>query len=524
MLKKEGHEVTLRIEAEPDDLREAINETYREISRTISVPGFRKGKVPRQIIDRKLGAENVFKQAVERGLPSLYLAGVESSGIFPVSEPKITMIETREDRSVVFEATVDVKPDVQVKDYKGIKVDRPETDVSDDDVERAMQQARERFATLEVVEGRPASQGDYLLFDYKAFAEGIPEEGASGSDVLIEIGAGDFLPGFDDQLVGARKGDIIDVVVNFPPDYGVRELAGKPATFRVIVKEIKTKVLPPMDDKLVKEISTFETVDQFKQDLRDKIYQLKEIAAEREVRQKVVDNLVDRTYIDIPESMIKREVEREIEDFAEKIRERGIDFEDYLKAAKITRYELEKMFRPKIVKSLKAELVLDAVAEAEGIQVSETEAEEYIRERVASAGGDSERVLDEIKRSGEVPVIIANMRLSRTVDFLVENAEIRGGVPSKEVGQGAEDTSDLTRGHRKVEESAESLDGCLETAASDTENSEMSPEDTARFAEREKTPEEDNPHSVSGDSEIAGIPQGDSEKENGEKGSPNIDG
>ncbi len=412
------------------------------------------------------------------------------------------MIETREDRSVVFEAKVDVKPEVEVKDYKGIKVDRPRTDVSDEDVERAVQQARERFATLEVVEGRPASQGDYLLFDYKAFADGIPEEGASGSDILIEIGAGDFLPGFDDQLVGARKGDIIDVVVNFPPDYAVRELAGKPATFRVIVKEIKTKVLPPMDDKLVKEISVFETVDQFKQDLRENIQKLKEMAAERELRQKVVDNLVDRTYVELPESMIKREVDREIENFAEKIRERGIDFEDYLKAAKTTRYELEKTFRPKIVRSLKALLVLEAVAEAENIEVSETEAEDYIRERVASAGGDPEKALEEIKKSGEMPVIMANMRLSRTVDFLVENAEIRGEVSGEDVAQSIEASDKLTSKSHAEETEAEMSESGSDSPAVDMDNSGassesaasgLSPKENARLEARKESGEQGVP-------------------------------
>jgi len=432
---------------------------------------------------------------VERGLPSLYLAGVESSGIFPVSEPTITMLETRDDRSVVFEAKVDVKPDVAVKDYKGIKVDRPDTDVSDDDVERAMQQARERFATLEVVEGRPASEGDYLLFDYKAFAEGIPEEGASGSDVLIEIGAGDFLPGFDNQLVGARKGDIIDVVVNFPPDYGVRELAGKPATFRVIVKEIKTKVLPPLDDKLVKEISIFETVDQFKQDLRDKISQLKEMAAEREVRQSVVDALVDKTYIDLPESMVKREIDREIEEFAEKIRERGIDFEDYLKAAKVTRYEMEKMFRPKIIKGLKAELALEAVADAENIQVSEEEAEEYIKERVAAAGGDPEKVLEEIRRRGEIPMIVANMRLSRAVDFLVENAEIRGGVSATGPSEGEKESGDLRReSETEMNQSENAQDDSGEE--SDETKDSVSAEETPTPQEIERAASMEDPSSV----------------------------
>lgn len=422
------------MEAGPEDMSPILDETYRELGRSIRVPGFRSGKVPRKLIDSHLGIENVRMEAVKKGLPTLYLLGVQESGISPVSDPEIDILETRDDMTVIFEAKVDVKPEVVVSDYRGIEVERPDTSVTEEDVSRTLDEARDRFATLEVVEGKAVTPGDFVLFDYKVFTDGVPVEGSTGSDILLEVGSGDFLPDFDKQLEGARKGDILDVVVSYPPEYEVRELAGKPATYRTIVKEVKKKVLPPLDDDLAREVSSFETLEEFKEDLRVKIARIKEMGGERQVRDTVLAALVDRTYVDLPESMVEHQVEHEIDDFAAELASKSISLDDYLGAMKGTKHQLEKAIRERVSEGLKAELILQAVADAEEIEITDEEAEEYIRTSAAAAGGDPETVLEEMRLQMRVPVVKASMRVNRALDILAENA-VFTGEPAVKTGE-----------------------------------------------------------------------------------------
>jgi trigger factor len=427
--KGEGHEVTLRVEAGPDDLADILEQTYKDLGAKVKVPGFRKGKIPKKVIDSHLGADYVRSEAVKNGLPTLYVMGVMDAGIVPVSDPDINIIEAGEDEEgrIIFEAKVDVKPEVTVTDYKGIKLEAPDTEVTDEDLKEALDEARDRFATLEVVEMRPAEKGDFVMFDYKVFTESVPLEGKQGSDRMTEIGAEDFLPGFDEQLQGARKGDILDVVVSFPPDYGDPALVGKPATFRTIVKEIKRKVLPEMNDDLAKEVSHFETLDEFKQDLRERIARIKEMMGQRQLKEQAVQVVAESTFVDLPDSMVEHQVQGEVVEMTEELAERGITLDDYLQALKGSRHELEKAIRERVIDSIKAELVLDAIAAAEGIEVSDEEAEDYIRENALAAGGDPEKVIADARKHGRILNVKANLRLSKAVDLLVENAAVVGG-------------------------------------------------------------------------------------------------
>lgn len=399
----------------------------------MKVPGFRKGKVPKQVIDSHLGADYVRAEAVKNGLPTLYVMGVIDAGIVPVSDPDINLIEAGEEGRVVFEARVDVKPKVEVLGYKGLELNAPDTEATEEDVGEALDEARDRFATLEVVESRPAEKGDYVMFDYKVFTDGIPLEGKAGTDRMLQIGSEDFLPGYDEQLVGARKGDILDVIINFPAEYGEETLAGKPATFRTIVKEIKRKVLPPVDDELAKEVSSFETLDEFKDDLRERINRIKKSMGERQLQEQAVQAIVEINDVDLPESMVEHQVNVEVEELTEELAQRNITLEDYLSALKGTREELEKAIREKVTNSIKAELILDAIATAEGIEITDEDAEDYIRENALAAGGDPKKVLAEARKHNRVDNVKANLRLSRAIDVMVENAVITGDEPPEGV-------------------------------------------------------------------------------------------
>jgi len=441
--------VTLRVEAGPDDLTEILEQTYKDLGAKVKVPGFRKGKIPKKVIDSHLGADYVRTETIKNGLPTLYVMGVMDAGIVPVSDPEINIIEAGEDEEgrIIFEAKVDVKPEVTVKDYMGIKLEAPDTEVTDQDLKEAMDEARDRFATLEVVEMRPAEKGDFVMFDYKVFTEGVPLEGKAGSDRMTEIGAEDFLPGFDEQLVGARKGDILDVVVSFPPDYGDPALVGKPATFRTIVKEIKRKVLPDMNDDLAKEVSRFETLDEFKQDMRDRIARIKEMMGQRQLKEQAVQAVVESTFVDLPDSMVDHQVQGEVEEMTEELAERDITLDDYLQALKGSRHELEKAIRERVIESVKAELVLDAIAAAEGIEVSDEEAEDYIRENALAAGGDPAKVIADARKHGRILNVKANLRISKAADLLVENATVVGAGEEPEgvvLGKAAEPEETVT--------------------------------------------------------------------------------
>jgi trigger factor len=456
--------VTLKVEAGPEDMEGILEQTYRELSRNIRVPGFRKGKVPRQIIEAQVGVEAVRAEAINKGLPTLYVMAVRESGIVPVSDPEINVLETTEEGGVVFEAKVDVKPEVTVEDYKGIRVEKPEIDVTEDDMRMALDEARERFATLEVVEVRPVEEGDFVIFDYKAFADGVPVEGKSGSDMTTQVGTSDFLPGFDEQLVGKRKGDILDVSITFPPEYEVRDLAGKPATYRTIIKEVKHKVLPPMDDALVKEISGFESIDEFKKDLRERIARIKEMNGRQQLRDEVLKNLSDRTFIDLPESMVDHEVQNEVEGFAGELAQRSIGLEEYLNAMKSTRYQLEKAVRERVEKNLKDQLLVDAVATAEDIEISDEDAEKWLAETAAQSGMDVKKFVAEAKKHDRIPVVKANLRLERALDVMADTAVIVGYAKPEPV-EGEEEPAEgvvLETGEPE-DESAEAVEAEPET-------------------------------------------------------------
>ncbi|MDD5748123.1 MAG: trigger factor [Actinomycetota bacterium] len=437
--EKKGSQVVLKVVAENEDLESFLKDAYREFSLNLKIPGFRKGKIPREIIDRHIGRERVRLEALKNGLPELYMRGIMEAGILPVCKPELNIVEVGEDGPVVFEAKVDVKPEIELKDYKGVRVAMPDTSVTDEDVKKALDDAREKFATLEPVEGKAVENGDYVTFNYKVFADGVPLEGKSGSDIVIEIGANDFLPGFDEQLLKARKGDVLDVAITFPPDYEVRELAGKPATFRTMIKEVKKKVLPPLDDLLARELGDFNNLDELREDIKKRLEETKKSVADKVLRDRILKTIMDRTYVEIPEKMIEEEVAGEIEQFEERLEEKGITLDDYLKAAKLTRYELEKSIRKDVAEEIKSQLILDAVANAEGIEASEEEAKKYLERIAETSGVEPKEFVLRVEEQGGLPSMMGNLRLSNAMDFLVENACVAGEMVSDGIGEKSEE-------------------------------------------------------------------------------------
>ncbi|MBN1289796.1 MAG: trigger factor [Actinobacteria bacterium] len=435
ILGKEDHRVSLRAEVGPEDLEGILDQAYREIGKNVKIPGFRKGKVPRKVIDSHIGAEQVRYEAIKNNLAELYMMAVEDSGISPVSEPELEIKDLNKEGTLIFEAHVYVKPEVEIDDYKGIEVDSPDTEVSDSDLEDAIAELRERLATLEVIEGRPVEEGDYALFDYKVFAEGVTAEEAAGSDVMIKVGSGEFMEGFDEQLIGARKGDIIDVSLKVPEDFPEESIAGKTATFRTIVKEIKHKVLPPVDDNLAMETTSFETLEELKEDLRPKIENSKKSMAERETVSQLVKKLMDTVVIDLPEPMVRRQIDSEMEEFATELRMRGANVEDFWNSIGGSRKDFEDSIRERVEENIKSELILEAVADKENIEVFDEDAEEYIRSNASAFGGDAEKLIEMARERDGLSGIKANLRISKAVDVLKDSAVYTGGNKTEEEGE-----------------------------------------------------------------------------------------
>ena len=289
---REGHVVTLKVEITPKEFEPAISTAYYELGKKAQVPGFRKGKVPREVIDTQFGQDTVYEEALRKSLGRYYAQAIIETGVAPVSEPSISIIESGVGKKLAFEAKVEVRPEVEIKDYEGIVVKKPSQEVTEEDLGRALDDMRDRSARLESAGSRPVIEGDFVLVDYKVLADGEPVGGSSASDRMLEMGKQEFLPGFDKQLIGAKMGDVIDVVVNFPPDYEVKELAGKPGTFRTLVKEIKKKVYPDLDEEFVKEVSEFDTLEELKEDLREKIAEHKSRLVRQKIKEQAMETMI----------------------------------------------------------------------------------------------------------------------------------------------------------------------------------------------------------------------------------------
>ncbi|MBN2168990.1 MAG: trigger factor, partial [Actinobacteria bacterium] len=381
-------------------------------------------------------AEQVRYEAIKNNLAELYMMAIEDSGISPVSEPELDIVDLNKEGMLIFEAHVYVKPEVEIDDYKGIEVESPDTEVTDSDLDDAIGELRERLATLEVVEGRPVEEGDYALFDYKVFAEGVTAEEASGSDIMIQIGSGDFVEGFDEQLIGSRKGDIIDVSLKVPEGFPEESISGKTATFRTIVKEIKHKVLPPVDDNLAKETTKFETLEEFKEDLRPKIENSKKSMAEREIISQLVKTLMDTAVIDLPEPMVKRQIDAEMEEFSSELQMRGANVEEFWSSIGGGRQDFEDSIRERVEENIKSELILEAIADKENIEISDEDVEEYIRSNASAFGGDAEKLIEMARERDGLSGIKANLRISKAVDVLKDSAVYSSGDKPEEESQG----------------------------------------------------------------------------------------
>lgn len=370
---EEKNMVKLVIEATAEEFEAGLNTAYNKSKSKINVPGFRKGKAPRKIIEQLYGQEVFFEDAANAIIPDAYAKACIESELDIVSQPKISVTQLEKGKPFVFEAEVAVRPEVELGKYKGVEVSKADTEATDADVEEEIKKVAEQNSRTITVEDRAVKDGDMTVIDFEGFVDGVAFEGGKGENYPLTIGSHSFIDNFEDQIIGMNIGDEKEINVTFPEDYHAEELKGKPATFKVSVKGIKEKQLPDIDDDFAQDVSDFDTLDEYKADLKKKIAERKEAEAKRQKETEAIEKIVADSKMDIPQAMIDTQVTRMAEDFAQRLQQQGLSLETYFKYTGLTAEKILDDMKPEAVKRIQNSLVLEAVAKAENIQVSDDE-------------------------------------------------------------------------------------------------------------------------------------------------------
>ncbi len=420
--KLEKNMAKLTIEVSAEELEKAIESVYQRSKKNISVPGFRKGKVPRKMIERMYGKEVFYEDAVNDLLPDAYEDALEKCEEEIVSSPKIEVIQVEAGKPLIFTAEVATKPEIGLGKYKGVKIDKIDTEVTEEEVNAQVDRERENNARNIAVEDRPVKDGDMTVIDFEGFVDGVAFEGGKGEDYPLTIGSGAFIPGFEEQLVGAEIGKEVEVNVTFPENYQAEELKGKAALFKCTVKEIKEKELPELDDEFASEVSEFETLAEYKEDIKKNLSERKAQEAKRAKEDAVIDAIINDSDIEIPDPMLETEQRHMADDFGQRIQMQGINLEQYFQITGSSYDTLVEQIKPQAEKRIKSRLVLEAVAAKEGIEVSE---EEYVKEteRMAEIYQMEAEKVREMLGEKEKKQVMKDLAIQKAVDFVVENAK-----------------------------------------------------------------------------------------------------
>lgn len=420
--KLEKNMAKLTIEVPAEELEKAIEKAYHKNKGKISVPGFRKGKVPRQMIEKLYGKEVFYEDAANALIPQAYEAAFDECEEEIVSSPKIEVTQIEAGKPFIFTAEVALKPVVKLGKYKGVKVDKADTDVTDAEVEEAVNKERENNARTISVEDRAVKDGDMTVIDFEGFVDGVAFEGGKGENYPLTIGSGAFIPGFEEQLVGAQVGQEMEVNVTFPEEYQAAELAGKAAVFKCTVKEIKEKELPEADDEFASEVSEFDTMAEYKEDIRKKLAEKKEKDAKNDKEDAVIDAIVEDSDMEIPEAMIETQQRQMVDEFAQRMQMQGISLEQYFQFTGLTVEKLTEQIRPQAEKRIKSRLVLEAVVDAEKIEASEEELEEEIKKMAEAYQMELDKV-KEVLGENETKQMKKDLAIQKAVAFVVDNAK-----------------------------------------------------------------------------------------------------
>ncbi len=420
--KLEKNMAKLTIEVSAEELEAAIEVAYQKNKNKISVPGFRKGKVPRNMIEKMYGASIFYEDAANELIPVAYDKALEECEEEIVSSPKIDVVQIERGKPFIFTAEVALKPAVTLGKYKGVKIDKVDVDVTDEEVNAQIEKERENSARTITIEDRPVKDKDVITLDFEGFVDDVAFEGGKGTDYELTIGSGAFIPGFEEQLIGAEIGKELDVNVTFPEEYQASELAGKAAVFKCTVKGIKEKELPELDDEFASEVSTFETLAEYKEDVKKTLTQRKEDAAKNAKEDAAIKAVIDDATMDIPEAMIETEQRQILDEFTQRLQMQGLSVEQYMQFTGLTKQALIDQTKPQALYRIQSRLVLEAVAEAEGMKASDEEYEEEIKRMSERYQMEADKIKETLGEKGKSQVL-ADLAITKAVEFVVANAK-----------------------------------------------------------------------------------------------------
>lgn len=420
--KLENNMAKLTIEVGADKLEDALNKAFNKQKSSISIPGFRKGKVPRQMVEKMYGPEVFYDEACNILIPDAYEEALNECEEEIVSRPEITVEQIKKGEPFIFSANVALKPPVKLGKYKGVTIDKVDVTVTDEDVEKALKREQENNARNIEVTDRAVKDGDMTVLDFEGFVDGVAFDGGKGENYPLTIGSGAFIPGFEEQLVGAEIGKEVEVNVTFPEDYQAEELAGKAATFKCTIKEIKEKELPELDDEFASEVSEFDTLDEYKADLRKNLEESKAKEAKDEKESKVIEAIVKDAEMEIPEPMIKTQQEQMIDEFAQRMSMQGLSMEQYYQFTGSTYDKMFESVRPQAEERIKARLVLEAIAKEENIECTEADVEDEMKKMAEVYQMEVEKIKEMLPEKS-LKGIKDDIKVRKAAEFAVENAK-----------------------------------------------------------------------------------------------------
>ncbi len=446
--KVETNRYELELEVSPEEFNDAINAVYKRESKKMNIPGFRKGKAPRHFIEKYYGEEVFYEAAIDHLYRPMVMEAVEKSGLQVISIGEFKIDEIGKDKGILCKLNVVTKPEAAIEGYKGIEVTRPSVEVTAEDIDREIDRVRERNSRIITVEDRAAENGDMVTIDFDGYVDGKQFDGGKAENYELTLGAGQFIPGFEDQVIGHNVGDEFDIDVTFPEDYHAEELKGKPAVFKIKLHEIKMKELPVVDDEFVKDVSEFDTVDDYRKDIEKHLTEQREKAADNDVENQLVEAVIEKVQAEIPDEMVENEVDEIINSFAYRLQSQGLKLETYLKYTGQTTDDLRVQYKPQAERQVKVRLGLEKIAELENLKPTEEETEaEY--QKLADAYG---MPLESVKNLVTVEGINGDIQNQKAIDLVKANAVI---VEKKEEEKKAEKKPAKKRTSKKKEEPRE---------------------------------------------------------------------
>jgi trigger factor len=419
--KKDNNQVVLTVEAGEEKVTVALDQAFKKVVKKVNVPGFRKGKIPRPLFEKRFGVESLYQDALDILLPQAYEEAIKETGIEPVDRPEVDVEQMEKGKALIFKATITVKPEVVLGAYKNLEIEEKDFSVKEEAIDEELSKMQKQQGTLEPIEAGTVANGDNVVIDFEGFVDGVAFEGGNGENFALEIGSNSFIPGFEEQLIGVELGEERDIDVTFPEDYRATDLAGAPATFRVKLHEIKRQNLPELDDEFAQEVSECDTLADLKADIEHKLVERLGKEQQDYIRNQVVELAANNADIDVPAVMIDHEVEHMYSHFVQNLTYQGLNIELYTQLTGQSETDIKAQMKEDATKKVRADLVIEAISEFEQVEVTDEDVETEIIETAAEMKREVEEVRDIIQKQGSIDSLRDSIKRKKTIDLLVLN-------------------------------------------------------------------------------------------------------